>query len=370
MDGAVERKAGVLVSRPGTQRRSLLWNQVIAGVVAVGATGGMATACVWQLAGQTPALAASEPSAAWDRGGGSPPLYPEPPVEVPETRPVPWKTDDGDGDSPKAAGTPLPAMHGIPGRVLAAYRNAVSMLAGSQPECGLELPLLAAIGRVESGHARGGDLDAGGRTRSPILGPRLDGSPGVMAIRDTDGGAYDGDTVWDRAVGPAQFIPSTWRRWGSDGNSDGATDPHQVDDAWLAAGRYLCAAGGDLRQAEGVRRAVLAYNHSEAYLRLVLSWMRVYTANIVPGAAVPNTSSQSTAPSPRPEPEPERSSGPREPGPSSPSGQPSSPPKDGSSHLPPWDDDQPTPTRPGTPPSPSPLADLPDSLNRSLPVGR
>ncbi|WP_312870366.1 lytic transglycosylase domain-containing protein [Streptomyces himalayensis] len=346
------------MSGQAAQRRSLLWSRVIAGVVAFGATGGMATATVWQLAAQSPAAAASTPP-AWNRGGGSPPLYPEPPVVVPETVPVPLKTakeDGGDGGT-KVFGPRLPAVYGVPGRVLAAYRNTVQALAGSQPGCGLQVPLLAAIGRVESGHARGGDLDARGRTRHPILGPRLDGGPGVMAIRDTDDGAYDGDRVWDRAVGPAQFIPSTWQRWGSDANGDGAADPHHIDDAWLAAGRYLCTAGGDLRRSEGVRRAVLAYNHSDAYLRLVLSWMRVYAGNIVPSAAAPSAASS-------PRPEAERSPQTR------PSGQSSAPPEDRSSQRSPSDDDPPAPTRPGTPPNTPPLDDLPDPLKPSLPEPR
>ncbi|MFI5662788.1 lytic transglycosylase domain-containing protein [Streptomyces sp. NPDC051684] len=109
----------------------------------------------------------------------------------------------------------------------------------------------------------------------------------MAAIHDSDNGAWDGDRVWDRAVGPAQFIPSTWRRWGSDGNGDGVCDPHQIDDAWPAAGRYLCAAGGDPTRGTGIRRAVLAYNHSDAYLELVLSWMRVYGNGAVPTAGLP-----------------------------------------------------------------------------------
>ncbi|MGD6748133.1 lytic transglycosylase domain-containing protein [Streptomyces sp. BH106] len=269
------------------RRRSLLWHQILTGAVAVAATGGMATATVWQLADMSPVSATAPASDRSQAGGGSPPLYPQTPTEIPGTRPVPFKSEKRDGGEAAKTLPALPTTHGIPGRVLAAYRTVVKDLAAESPECGVRMPLLAAIGRVESGHARGGALDGHGRTRTPILGPRLDGGPGVAAIHDSDDGAWDGDRTWDRAVGPAQFIPSTWRRWGSDGNGDGVRDPHQIDDAWLAAGRYLCAAGGDLTRGAGIRRAVLAYNHSDSYLELVLSWMRVYGSGAVPTAGLP-----------------------------------------------------------------------------------
>ncbi|MFD7293606.1 lytic transglycosylase domain-containing protein [Streptomyces sp. NPDC059897] len=276
--------------RTRNRRRTLLWHQILTGAVAVAATGGMATATVWQLADMSPVAATSATPSGTQVGGGSPPLYPQAPTEIPGTRPVPFKTEKRDGGKP-SKGLPalpsLPTTHGIPGRVLAAYRSTVEDLAAESPRCGVRMPLLAAVGRVESGHARGGALDGDGRTRAPILGPRLDGGPGVAAIHDSDGGTWDGDRTWDRAVGPAQFIPSTWRRWGSDGDGDGARDPHQIDDAWLSAGRYLCAAGGDLTRGAGIRRAVLAYNHSDSYLELVLSWMRVYGNGAVPTAGLP-----------------------------------------------------------------------------------
>ncbi|MFD4709769.1 lytic transglycosylase domain-containing protein [Streptomyces sp. NPDC058430] len=280
----------------GGKRRTLLWHQILSGAVAVAATGGMATVTLWQLADMSPVAAASPSAAPSQAGGGSPPLYPDAPALIPGTRPVPFK-DKGKGEGGAAEALPvLPTAYGIPGRVLAAYRSAAKELASEAPRCGIEVPLLAAIGRVESGHARGGALDAQGRTRSPILGPRLDGSAGVAAIHDTDDGVWDGDRVWDRAVGPAQFIPSTWRRWGSDGNGDGVRDPHQIDDAWLAAGRYLCTAGGDLSQDAGIRKAVLAYNHSDSYLELVLSWMRVYAHQAVATAGHPGRSEPSHQP--------------------------------------------------------------------------
>lgn len=73
----------------------------------------------------------------------------------------------------------------IPGNVLDAYQFAQQTLAKTQPGCHLSWSLLAGIGRIESDHASGGRLDAAGNTRGTILGPRLDGSPGVAAVPDT-----------------------------------------------------------------------------------------------------------------------------------------------------------------------------------------
>ncbi|MFI6488376.1 lytic transglycosylase domain-containing protein [Streptomyces sp. NPDC050564] len=163
----------------------------------------------------------------------------------------------------------------LPASVFAAYRHAEAELARTAPGCRLRWQLLAAIGQVESGQARGGRVTADGTTVAPILGPRLDGGAFAL-VRDTDGGAYDGDPVYDRAVGPMQFIPSTWARWGTDGNGDGRADPDNVFDAALAAGRYLCAGGRDLSEPAELDRAVLGYNHSEAYLRTVRAWYAYY----------------------------------------------------------------------------------------------
>ncbi len=170
---------------------------------------------------------------------------------------------------------------GIPATVLAAYRHAQTVIARTDPGCRLPWQLLAAIGKVESGQARGGRVDASGTTLSPILGPVLDGN-GFATIRDTDGGAYDGDPRYDRAVGPMQFIPSTWARWGQDANGDGRRDPGNIHDAALAAGRYLCAGDRDLTVPADLDRAILSYNHSRAYLRTVLAWLDFYKSGAHP----------------------------------------------------------------------------------------
>ncbi len=155
---------------------------------------------------------------------------------------------------------------GIPIRPLSAYAGAALRLADEQPACRLEWTTLAAIGRVETVHATIFDsaLDDAGRATPPIVGIPLDGD-GVLAIPDTDGGALDGDAEWDRAVGPMQFIPSTWSGIGSDGDVDGTADPQQIDDAVLTAARYLCLHERDLTQRDDWIAAIHAYNPNREY---------------------------------------------------------------------------------------------------------
>ncbi len=159
---------------------------------------------------------------------------------------------------------------GVPARALRAYGAAELAQRAATPDCGLSWTTLAGIGRVESDHGRlGADLDADGVPRPLIVGVALDGSEGVQEIRDTDGGALDGDAVFDRAVGPMQFLPTTWARFGADGDGDGDADPHQLDDAARAAAAYLCDGGRVLATGGGWWDAVLAYNRSGEYARLV-----------------------------------------------------------------------------------------------------
>ena len=169
---------------------------------------------------------------------------------------------------------------GIPVRVLRGYVAAAQVMAGRAPGCHLSWSLLAGIGRVESNHGRfgGAVVGADGRVSPPIYGPLLDGSGGYPAIADTDGGRWDGNAQFDRAVGPMQFIPGTWAIYGADGNGDGVADPQNVDDAALAAARYLCAGGGDLSTQAGRWNAVYRYNHSASYVSLVLGLADSYAS--------------------------------------------------------------------------------------------
>ncbi|MFE6164850.1 lytic transglycosylase domain-containing protein [Streptomyces sp. NPDC056486] len=193
----------------------------------------------------------------------------------------------------------------IPATVLDAYKKAEASLATSKPGCNLPWQLLAAIGKVESGQARGGRVDANGTTIAPILGPVLDGN-GFAKITDTDNGAYDNDKTHDRAVGPMQFIPSTWDTWAQDGNADGKTDPNNIYDAALAAGSYLCANDRDLSVEADLHKAILSYNRSTDYLNTVLTWLEHYRKGVqeIPDGTgdLPRDRSDSNGPSTGPSP--------------------------------------------------------------------
>ena len=169
------------------------------------------------------------------------------------------------------------AQTGIPARALRAYVAAAGAANHSAPGCGIGWNTVAAIGFVESAHGTygGGSLNPAGQASGPIVGPSLDGN-GFAAIADTDAGVLDGDARWDRAVGPMQFIPSTWELAGRDGNGDGKADPFNIDDAALSAAGYLCAHGRDLTTANGWTEAIYAYNQSDSYVDQVRDQATAY----------------------------------------------------------------------------------------------
>jgi membrane-bound lytic murein transglycosylase B len=167
----------------------------------------------------------------------------------------------------------------IPVRSLVAYAGAEIATKRTTPTCNINWATLAGVGRVESHHGRynGTVIGSNGVLTPPIIGIALDGSPGVRAVPDSDGGRLDGDIQWDRAVGAMQFLPTTWARWGVRANADGAPpDPQNIDDSALSAARYLCARGGDLSSAQGWWQAVLAYNQSVIYGKDVFSGADAY----------------------------------------------------------------------------------------------
>lgn len=168
---------------------------------------------------------------------------------------------------------------GIPERALRAYVAAAVTVNATVSACGVGWNTVAAVGSVETAHGTygGGSLTAAGQGSRPVVGPVLDGA-GFAAIADTDESVLDGDTRWDRAVGPMQFIPSTWQLVGRDGNGDGTADPFNIDDAALSAASYLCSGGRDLTTAQGWTDAIYAYNQSDAYIGQVRDQAVAYAA--------------------------------------------------------------------------------------------
>ncbi len=215
------------------------------------------------------------------------PASPPPGFEVPELNAAPGATvptvtavaQGRSGTSLSAWADRLSEKTQIPARTLVAYAEAEIAIRTTDPGCGINWATLAGVGRVESHHGEygGADIGADGVLTPPIIGIPLDGSPGVRAIQDTDGGRLDGDTRWDRAVGAMQFLPTTWARWGVRANGDGTPpDPQNIDDAALSAAGYLCASGGDMSSAEGWWQAVLTYNESVKYGRNVFDGADAY----------------------------------------------------------------------------------------------
>ena len=181
---------------------------------------------------------------------------------------------------PQAAVANSPSALGIPSMALAAYRNAEQMMATSNPNCGISWNLLAGIGRIESGHANGGATDARGTAIRPIYGPALDGTlPGNEVIVQS---SVAGGVSYARAMGPMQFLPGTWVRYAADGDGDGMADPQNLYDSTLAAARYLCSGGLNLRDSSQVMAAILRYNNSMPYARNVLGWAAAYATGVVP----------------------------------------------------------------------------------------
>lgn len=104
---------------------------------------------------------------------------------------------------------------------------------------GLPWTVLAAIGQIESGDGTN-------------MGPSTDG-----------------------ALGPMQFLPSTWAQWGISTPWDrGPPDITNPFDAVPSAARYLCEAGG--ATAAGLPGAIFAYNHANWYVAEVLALAKQY----------------------------------------------------------------------------------------------
>lgn len=188
----------------------------------------------------------------------------------------------------------------IPSAALAAYQRAETVINEADKSCNVTWQLIAAIGRVESDHGRyaGNVLDDEGVARPGIYGIPLDGKRGTALIRDTDAGQFDKDTTFDRAIGPMQFIPSTWSVVGVDADGDGQRNPQDVDDAALGTAVYLCSGDDDLSTTAGQEKAVFRYNNSDEYVDLVLSIMDAYMSGDYTSVPTNTMAAQTFAPDP------------------------------------------------------------------------
>jgi membrane-bound lytic murein transglycosylase B len=143
--------------------------------------------------------------------------------------------------TPSTSG-PVAALE-IPSEYLTAYQGAAATCPG------MRWTLLAGVGQVESGHGRNNGPSSAG------------------------------------AVGPMQFMPQTFRGYAVDGDHDGRTDPWDPQDAIFTAAHYLCVSGVAAGGPNGVHQALLAYNHAEWYVDLVIGAERSIVARYPAGAA-------------------------------------------------------------------------------------
>jgi membrane-bound lytic murein transglycosylase B len=200
-------------------------------------------------------------------------------IKAPASVPIPGAiapaVPDGTADAVVAGAS----TSGIPSAALSAYQRAAQIIDAADTTCNVPWELIAAIGRVESNHGQyaGNALNSDGVSVPGVFGPQLNGKNGTQAIMDTDGGQLDQDSVYDRAVGPMQFIPSTWSSVKVDADGDGQRNPQDIDDASLASGVYLCSGDDDLGTRGGQEASVFRYNHSKAYVDLVLRIMEAYS---------------------------------------------------------------------------------------------
>ena len=262
---------------------------------------------------------------AGDEGSGALPdgtTIPAQAIEAPASVSVPGVVAPSVPRGQAAQIVDTASASGIPSAALAAYQRAEAVINAADTSCELPWQLIAAIGRVESDHGRfgGNVLSDDGVAEPGIYGIALNGRNNTQRITDTDAGQYDSDEKYDRAVGPMQFIPSTWTVVGVDGDNDGKRNPQDIDDAALATAVYLCSGDDDLSAEKGQRASVYRYNHSNDYVDLVLSIMQAYMDGEFTSVPTRTTSAGVFVPDPTGPTGPAQGQGPRRQG--RPAGQP------------------------------------------------
>ena len=171
-------------------------------------------------------------------GGSGPPALPQ--TQAPAAPGAPA----GLAVPPRGGSPSAFARVDIPPTYLALYLAAAARF-------GLDWEILAGIGRVECDHGR-------------------DPAPSCTV---------EGQFNAAGAGGPAQFLASTWRRYGISASGSGAPDMWNPPDAIFSMANYLraCGAPGDYP------RAIYGYNHAWWYVADVLGWARRYRSSAPAG---------------------------------------------------------------------------------------
>lgn len=175
-------------------------------------------------------------------------------------------------DPAASAKTVAPVLAGIDPAVAQAYNKAAEVMATQKPDCHMRWQIVAGIWSVESSSVTGYAISSTGQITPAIIGPPV-GYP------DTDHGKWDGLSNEDRAVGPGQFLPSTFVTFGIDANGDWVADPNNVYDAAASTANYLCGDDhANLSDPGALRAAIFRYNHSNTYVDSVMSAIAQFNA--------------------------------------------------------------------------------------------
>ena len=76
---------------------------------------------------------------------------------------------------------------------------------------------------------------------------------------------------WAGAYGLPQFIPTSIQAYGKDGNGDGKLDLNNLEDAVASAANYLGKHGYSPKSRNKRKKAIRAYNHSDAYVDCIMT---------------------------------------------------------------------------------------------------
>ena len=147
-------------------------------------------------------------------------------------------TTDADGKPSTAnpsvtLADPGPARVGVPNFVIDKFRIPPFLLPiykAAEAEYNIPWQVLAAVNEIETDYGRNLNVSSAG------------------------------------ALGWMQFMPATWKAYGTDANGDSKRDPYNPVDAIFSAARYIKAAGGD----KNIREGLFAYNRADWYVESVL----------------------------------------------------------------------------------------------------